>query len=142
MKLLEKRMEIGLEINAIADDALGTPLHAACFNGHDEVVWHLLAYRIELELDVDFYNGEDETPYQVAKARNHINVVKAFDFYRLSNEDWIEIYTRTEKLNKIFTFYISENSKWVGMLVSKKLSNDEVGVLPDKFQILMIESFL
>ena len=87
MKLLEKRMEIGLEINAIADDALGTPLHAACFNGHDEVVWHLLAYRIELELDVDFYNGEDETPYQVAKARNHINVVKAFDFYRLSNED-------------------------------------------------------
>ena len=84
MKLLEKRMEIGLEINAIADDAIGTPLHAACFNGHDEVVWHLLAYRIELELDVDFYNSQDETPYQVAKARNHINVVKAFDFYHLN----------------------------------------------------------
>lgn len=28
------------------------------------------------------------------------------------------------------------------MLVSKKLSHDEVRVFPDKFQILMIESFL
>ena len=50
---------------------------------------------------------------------------------------------KKKKLNKIIpTFFVPENAEGVCMLVSEKLSDNNVRIFADKFQVLVIETFL
>ena len=82
--LVENHFQNGLEINArVNDGQSGSPMHAAVYNGHEDIVDYLLKNASELDIDPEFFNGHVLSPYELAKQRGQEGIALMF-----KGHDW------------------------------------------------------
>ena len=77
--MIENRFQNGLDVNIRYNDDIGTPMHAAVYNGHEDIVELLLKNADELDYDETCCNNQHKTPYMFAREKGHRKIVQLFE---------------------------------------------------------------